>query len=225
MAKEKEIARAAEEDKYLVLAEDSKNVASVLRDNLGIGGQIRTSDFDRIKVPSGGQLAWMVPGLEGETPEKTVSGILIYWRDSRVYWEHSFSDSGGGSPPQCSSDDGIRGIGDPGGECAACPLSQWGEDGEAQACRQVRVLFLLRPDAFLPVVVSCPPTSIAPIKKYFMRLASKGVPYYGVITQLGLESTQSVGGIKYARIERITRLHSITCRERLPEEKKSRIVP
>lgn len=35
---------------------------------------------------------------------------------------------------RCRSDDSKVGVGDPGGDCARCPLQQWGRDGEPPEC-------------------------------------------------------------------------------------------
>jgi hypothetical protein len=64
----------------------------------------------------------------------------------------------------------------------------------------MRVLFLLRPGNLLPDVVSLPPTSIANVRKFFLRLASQSTPFYGVTVRLGLERTKNAGGIAYSRV-------------------------
>ena len=46
--------------------------------------------------------------------------------DSRTLWYGKDADKSG---VQCSSDDGITGDGEPGGECAKCPLSRRGASG------------------------------------------------------------------------------------------------
>ena len=62
------------------------------------------------------------------------------------------------------------------------------------------MLFLLRASDLLPIVVQAPSTSIQPIKKYFLRLANKSLPYWSVITKLSLEKAQSSTGISFSRI-------------------------
>jgi hypothetical protein len=57
----------------------------------------------------------------------------------------------------------------------------------------MRTLFVLRPHTILPIVVSLPPTSIQPLRKYLMRLVGNSVPYYGAVTRFGLERIQSGG--------------------------------
>jgi hypothetical protein len=58
-------------------------------------------------------------------------------------------------------------------------------------------VFLLQPDAILPLQVSLPPTSLRGFRKYMTRLASKGKSYYSVITSFGLEVTKG-GGQTYS---------------------------
>ena len=62
------------------------------------------------------------------------------------------------------------------------------------------MLFILRANDLLPIVIQAPSTSIQPIKKYLLRLASQGLPYWSVMTSLALEKTQSGSGITYSRI-------------------------
>ena len=62
------------------------------------------------------------------------------------------------------------------------------------------MLFLLRPDDLLPIVVQAPSTSIQPMRRYLLRLASQGLPYWSVVTSLGLEKASSTAGIAYSRI-------------------------
>lgn len=44
-----------------------------------------------------------------------------------------------------------------------------------------------------------PPSSVKPARQYFLRLASKGVPCYSVITKLVLEKTKNGQGIVYSK--------------------------
>jgi hypothetical protein len=62
------------------------------------------------------------------------------------------------------------------------------------------MLFLLRASDLLPIVVQAPSTSIQPIKKYFLRLANKSLPYWSVITSLSLEKGSNGAGIAFSRI-------------------------
>lgn len=198
-----ELKLAKIESEYTALAQPIGATIEALRANLGSGG-ITQFDLSRVKVPTGGGTTWEVPELEGSTPSKAIEGIIVGWRDVRAYWEHSFS---GAQPPDCSSQDAVTGIGNPGGSCNVCPMAEFGskvgDDGKpraGQACKLMRLLFILRKDDLLPLVLTAPPTSIPIIKRYFLQLASRGLPYWSVGTKFGLEKTRSGDGIEFSRI-------------------------
>lgn len=180
---------------------DPAELRTIVQDNVGAGG-ITEFDLDRVRVPAGGVTTWTIPTLEGEQETKELTGVIVYWREPRAYWAASFDETGGGTPPDCYSPDGVHGYGNPGGLCARCPFAQFGsaERGRGQACKQMRLLFMLRPGAMLPLVVVAPPTSIKPLKQYFLRLAANGKPYWSVVTKLLLEKTKNQDGIAYSRI-------------------------
>jgi hypothetical protein len=164
-------------------------------------GALSAGDLERIKVPAGGGTAWAIQTLDGEEMIKELSGIVVAWRDTRAYWSVTMEESDGNMPPDCYSLDARTGTGKPGGDCHRCQLAQFGSDtlGEGQACKLIRQLFMIREDNLLPEIVSLPPTSIKPARQYFLRLASKGVPCYSVITRIGLEKTKNSQGIVYSR--------------------------
>jgi hypothetical protein len=180
-----------------------KEVQEILESNLGPHG-LTEQDLERIKVPGSGGSAWAVQGIEGEEMMKEVSGPIPAWRDARLYYAVPYAERGKkAGPPDCSSKDGLVGIGNPGGSCAVCPLAQFGSDpkgGRGQACKQVRQILLLRPDHILPEIVNIPPTSLKNATQYFRRLASRRIPYWGLITHLKLERTSNADGVDYARV-------------------------
>jgi hypothetical protein len=210
MSKEITVHQPAASTALRVLNSDSNLdlVQAAIAENIGVGG-ITEFDFDRIKIPAGGGLAFNVTTLEGEDSEKTITGVIVLARDARAYWQKSLDEGGGNQPPDCHSNDGIVGIGTPGGDCAKCSFAQFGSDtkvvngatvqGRGQACKAIRQLFLLRNDSLLPVVLALPPTSLKAAKQYMLRLAGQGVPYWAVVTKIGLEQTQNAGGIKYSK--------------------------
>lgn len=176
-----------------LVAETRDNVLMAMRQNLG-EAQVTPMDLNRIKAPSGGSLFFAVE----DEPLKEVSGIIIHQRDQRAYWRESMEEGGSGNPPDCYSLDCKTGVGDPGGACAICPLARFSGD-ERPACKQTRLLFLLRPGKFLPDVVQVPPSSLKPAAQYMLRLASKALPYFAVETVIGLEKAKSREGIDYAK--------------------------
>jgi hypothetical protein len=153
-------------------------------------------------MPSGGGIAFEVPQLDGEIePVKTLRGIIVAHRIGRAYWKDSLDDSGGGTPPDCASRDGKHGVGEPGGLCANCPLNQFGSDKRerGKACKEMKLIFLLKPDSLLPIVVVLPPTSLQPFKKYLMRLTMSATPYSKVETEISLEKDSNADGIDFAK--------------------------
>jgi len=193
-------------EKYAVMQNGVERVNDIIKENLGID-KMTLSDLEKIKVPAGGGLSFEVPTLEGEDSVKNFEGVIIAWKVVRSYFDKPFD--GSKEPPLCASDGGEMGYGCPNGEaepgwyeCASCPLNQWdsGKDGVGKACGEKRLLFVVRPEDMLPVVVVAPATSIKNNRQFFMKLAGRAIPYYGVSTQFGLEKAESTNGIKYSKI-------------------------
>ena len=185
---------------FLALQSNATTTLEAIRENIG-NDRITDRDLDRITIPLGGGINWTVPTLEGEDSAKTLDGIIVHWTAPRAYWATGL-EAGGNAPPDCSSHNGEMGYGQPGGECFSCPLNQWGsaEGGSGKACKEKRMLFLLRSTDLLPIVIQAPSTSIQPVKKYLLRLASQGLPYWSVVTRLSLEKGSNSTGIAFSRI-------------------------
>ena len=180
----------------------NKELMEILEENLA-GQTFSPSDFERIKFPSSGTLFWQVPDLSGDmTPVKELVGMVIMQKYGRVYWQNEFK-AGENVPPDCSSTDNIQGIGNPGGLCATCPYAQWGSKtgSNAQACKQVGILFLVRSAQGMPILVPVPPTSLKPVKQFMLKMTSEGVKVSHAIVGLGLELATSKGGKEYSVIK------------------------
>jgi hypothetical protein len=200
MSKEQTKALAIVGGDYAALSCPKQEIEEAITVNLG--GSVNEFMLDRVGVPAGGATSWQVPSLEGVEASKTIEGIIVAIKHPRTYWKTSFDETGGGTPPDCYSDDGVLGVGAPGGNCTACPLSKFGssDKGPGQACRENAMLFMLRADDFLPIVVKAPPSSLKALGQYTVRLASKRKPYYSVVTCLKLEEAKNKKGIKYSSI-------------------------
>lgn len=111
------------------VAEHGGDVAAVLADVLAPGEQLSLSSFPAIKIPAGGGLAWTLP--DGE-PAKEIQCVILHRQPVRAFWREAFS--GEGNPPDCTSIDNLIGQGDPGGECATCPLNEWGSGSRIGSC-------------------------------------------------------------------------------------------
>ena len=185
---------------FVIFNTEIAEIREAMNVNVGDAG-LTAGDLERIKIPAGGGTAWTIQGLDGEEMLKELSGIILAWRDTRAYWSVPMEESDGNMPPDCFSLDARTGNGEPGGNCHTCAQAEFGSDpkGEGQACKLIRQLFLIREDNLLPEVVSLPPSSLKPARQYFLRLASKGVPYTGAIVSIELEKAQNAAGKPYGR--------------------------
>lgn len=209
--KNEETALVPIEQRYPALvAEQRDTVLYAMRENIG-EATVTPMDLPRIKAPSGGTLFFTID----DEPAKDVTGIVIHQRDQRAYWRLSMEEGGSGNPPDCYSLDTKVGVGNPGGQCHLCPLSQFGVDKSPPPCKQMRLLFLLRPGAFLPDVVIVPPSSLKNVAQYMLGLATKGLPYFAVETTVGLEKAKSREGIDYGKMT--FKAASTLPKERLPD--------
>jgi hypothetical protein len=186
---------------YAICQPDAQDRLDAVRENLGDGG-LRVFGLDRLKVPSGGGTMWMVPTVSGDEPAKEVEGVVVYQRPIiKQFWAKSMEESGGGGPPDCFSDDGKIGKGDPGGVCANCAHNEWGSGKNGgKACPDKRLLCILRPDSILPLLLVVPAGSSRVVTDYFKRLAGQGLYYYSVVTRFSLVQARSNTNILYAQI-------------------------
>ena len=153
-----------------------------------------------MKIPSGGGAYFEVPGDDPENPEsvKEIRGVVVHHSKANAYWADSeLSDS----PPDCASDDGVCGAGNPGVSCETCPLNQMGsgEGGKGKACKNMERLFILTPGRFLPLSLSLPPTSLQGWRTYKTMLVAKSRRVCDVFTKISLTKAQNKTGQPYAK--------------------------
>ena len=178
---------------YLAL---NNNALEIIRENLK--NQPLSYDlFDVVKSPSGGATVFEVPGLAGAEAEKELVGIVLDYTTPRAYWDTP--DPVEGTPPVCMSRDSL--ISQDGKICARCPFNDFGsKDGEsnAKACKESVLLFLLRPQSIMPLLVRIPVTSKPRFLRYMTRLVGTLTPLNGVVTKITLEKATSKTGKPYA---------------------------
>jgi hypothetical protein len=183
---------------------DPEGVADVMEINLG-GMQAM---FPRIKFPSGGLLAFEVPGDEGPDISKELTGVIIDQLSTNTYWSQKFT--GEQTMPDCYSPDGKIGRRSataqmpwPGDtmECAGCPLNQYGSEasGKGKACKNMRKLYMVQEGEILPIEITIPPSSLSAWQTYSVQLTSKVKPLDGVVTRIKLKKATSAGGIEYSQ--------------------------
>ena len=162
-------------------------------------------EFDKVKIPSGGGIAFEVPGDDPKSPdiEKALTGIIVDHFPTNAYFEGKFD--GEKSAPICSSIDGKYGIDLQTGEekaCDTCPMNQYGsgEDGRGKACKNQHNIYLLREGEAFPLLIVLPPTSKKPFNAYMTkRLIGKGLLSSSVVTRITLKKEKNAGGIEYAQ--------------------------
>lgn len=175
-----------------------------LAESLGEEMQGLNITFDRIKVPSGGGLAYEVPGDNPDEPEleKEFEAVILYHHPMLSYYKEKYN--GANEAPNCSSIDGVVGIDRDTGEmkqCKDCPYNEFGSgENGGKACKLKRRIFLLRKGEALPVVFALPTTSVGDFSKYIMRIVSRGRKSNQVVTKFSLKKMQNAGGITYSRV-------------------------
>jgi len=159
-----------------------------------------TLNFPRVKIPSGGGLAFEVPGDDPDSPEivKEIIGVIVDHYPVNAYWEKAYT--GGNVPPDCSSMDAKNGDY---GSCASCSFNQWGsdpKDGKGKACKNMHRVYILREGEVLPLLLTLPPTTLKNFSDYIgLRVVTKGYRSHAVITKVGLKKAQNAGGIDYSQ--------------------------
>jgi hypothetical protein len=167
-----------------------------------------------------------VPGMEGisfrfgsvkvahqsgafEMPDgnmtKSFKGVILHIQSCNAYWETSFNESGGGTPPTCASNDGIRPS--PASSklqadtCRQCGRNIFGADGKrGKLCKNMKRMYILMDGYDLPVRLTAPPTSLRSIDEYGSLLAYKALRYIMVQTQFGLKEERNKDGIKFSAL-------------------------
>ena len=187
--------------------EDIIKALGVFQHNLR-GQKLNERDLPRVKTPPQGITIWSIPSTEGDIHTEEMTGILVEYTTPRAYWDKPM-EPGSVAAPTCSSPDGIRGslepkeAGGPGGPGHLCPLSKFGsdprEDSNAPACKEKRMLFMLRPESLLPLVVQTPSTSIRNVFDYTIGLGNEETLFNNVYTELTLEKINA-GSIDYSKV-------------------------
>lgn len=159
--------------------------------------------FDRIKIPSGGGLAYEVPSDNPDSPDmvKEFKAVILYHHPVHTYYKDKYT--GGNTPPDCASINGHIGVDSETGEvksCSECPYNKFGSgESGGKACKQKRRLYILRAGEALPIILSLPTCSLSDFAKYVTRLLSKGSKTNSVVTKFSLKKAQNAGGIAYSQ--------------------------
>ena len=164
-----------------------------------------TVPFDRVKIPSGGGLAFEIPGEDEDNPETAteLTGVILYHHPVNAYWKDKYN--GSNDQPDCASFDGKQGVDKETGcisNCAEWRFNQFGsgEGGTGKACKNAHRIYILREGNPVPLILSLPPTSLKYMRDYISkRILLKGMRCYHAVTKITLKKEKSQGGIQYSR--------------------------
>ncbi len=161
--------------------------------------------LNRAKIPAGGALQFEIPTDDPTRPEYTSSlvGVILHNHDSCAYWKpEDDDDTEEDNLPLCSSYDGKTGIGSPGGACATCRMNAYGTGakGRGKACKNMRVIYLLRSGEYMPLQLNLTPTSLKPFKDFLTKafLLRKRASFGSVVEITLKPETNSNGKEKYS---------------------------
>lgn len=174
----------------------NESALEIIRENLK-NQPLSAQMFDVVKSPSGGSTTFSIPGISGEETVKELTGIILDYSMPRAYWETP--DPVEGTPPSCYSADSV--ISHNGKACADCPFNDFGSrvgDSSAKACKESVMIFLLRPENIMPIIVRIPVTSKLRFQRYVTRLVGRMIPIFGVVTRITLEKTTNRTGQPYS---------------------------
>lgn len=196
------------------LSQQSAAALEAMQTNLA-GEKIEFSDLPRAKNPSGGSTLFDLG--ENEDLQKSLVGIILYHQCVRVFWQ---DDDASGTPPDCFCGDtrsnqgrGIRWDGDtlpginketgeviPPHDCTKCPLNEFGSaaNQKGKACKESRLIALLRPGKVLPTIVRITPANLKKMKQYLVGLAGDGIRMHDVVTEIKLVKAKNSAGKEYA---------------------------
>lgn len=156
--------------------------------------------FTRAKIPGGGVTQFELPSDDDSTGTYVpkLVGVILHSHDQCALWDESSDDED--NKPLCSSVDGKVGIGTPGGACATCAMNAYGSSakGTGKACKNSRVLYLLRSGDYLPLQLNLPPTSIGAFKEFYRKaFAIRQRPAYASLVEISLKK-ESNGKEEYS---------------------------
>ena len=169
----------------------------------------------KIKVPSGGLLAYEVEGEDKDDVEymKEIPCVILYNHLMNAYWPNPYGTSKEEKDkiPVCSSLDGKTGLNVNTGEarqCDYCPFNKFGTGVDkngaltaGKACKNMRRIYLMMngdPNLYLLTV---PPTSLKDVKEQLDKALSKArLPLWKQVVKLSLEKVANRAGTEYSKV-------------------------
>lgn len=224
MAKDKESKGelvAANAGGYLALTSEAAAAVQERMVNFAPGEKFMESDLLRVKVPAGGGVKWCIPGVDGESYEPTLTGIMCLYTARGFVWPTE-GQAVEGTQPVLITKDMIRAfrVGDDTGTVDMESLEPfrhddgsydwrgltgdggplgWGTaaNGTGKRAKEVRVVGILRPGDAMPLVLSIPGGSLKGFTQFMRRLP---IPFFRAIVELSLIKAKNSQGIEFAQV-------------------------
>jgi hypothetical protein len=173
------------------------NLSDVVAMNLEASDMTPRRFFPQIKMPLLGNTSWVVPSTEGDVDTKSFSGIILHIQKERGLFDKDYTP---GARPYCSSDNGLVGIGEPGGSCETCPNSQFGPNNERPACAEKRAVYILMKEEIIPMVLRITPSSFKTLDNYCLTASRKLKSYKAFETKFSLKAVKAGVGTTVSEV-------------------------
>jgi len=199
MAKKEETKALAIMDTEVFNLQTIAEGSAEVQDNLDQLNDIR---LPQIKIIHQAQMFEMPDGSKVQE----FQGLIIDFNKINSYWAESFDQTGGGTPPDCFSLDGVSpsplGAAVQSEHCADCPKNAFGSDGgRGKACKNLkRAHIITRTSQLLPYRLTMPPSNLRAFDGYVSNLVAQGLPWRMVYTNFTLRPTKNKDGITYAEL-------------------------
>lgn len=169
-----------------VLQHDTQDLRELIQDVTG--GALTLADLPKIKVVGGRSTDFQ---LADGTQVRRVEGTIVHVQPTRALFTGQR-----GELPLCRSDDGVLGVGSPGGPCRTCRYAHF-EDGARPQCSEYRNVVMFGCDDHLPSLLQVPSTSFTPLQRYLLGLVNRGQRACDVITAVTLVTKTARGSFEY----------------------------
>lgn len=151
-------------------------------------------------MPTGGATSFRLNvGDENDQEVKEIVGVLVYHHPAYSYYKEQYD--GTNRLPDCYSNDGIIGCGNPGGDCKACPFNkfQTGKNGVSKACKNKRNIYILTEDSPFPKTLLLPTGSLQNFTKYVQTQVFSKRKLAGIVTKITLKKATNKTGIAFSQ--------------------------
>ena len=208
MAKETTAVATISDSFYPALSEEAVvGIKEAMDANLGGDSIDPRKLFSTIKMPSGGSTAWEIPAIEGEDfVTKEFTGIIMHIGTERAKYVGKYGEN---KVPECTSQDGVFGIGEPGGECMRCHYNQFDTHEEhkgRKGCSEVKMVYFIMKNTGQfeaeewPMIMRVSAGSFGVLEDYRIKLAKSRIMIHSIETKFTLIKTKNKQDIDFAQM-------------------------